>query len=280
MDMVAKARKKLGLEDPLPPELLAADNLTDLKVQIDPQKGNGGTLSSRPNPPSSSTAIAPSPAFFRPNIPLPPIAYRNAEMVSDNSAFKMSGGKSNTTTKKNKSSKSSKANQKSSSKQQDAEEGFVLKPSVPVAASISAQYKTKSKKKRYADDDEDLEGGARGGREEDSRAVFESEYEKKLKADYEQLKSQFNVMLAAATTTTTTIAIARSATDIQSEHDSPSLSVKSVTSSESPSTSQVPSMQRDEGGGGGAGGDDLSHVDKAEMNMVGDGSNGGGAVDR
>lgn len=246
MDMVAKARKKLGLEDPLPAELLQGDhpNPTELKVQVtQQQKGNSGILSGRPNPSSTSSIAVPSPAFFRPNIPLPPIAYRNADMLPE----KKVSAKSSTKKIPSKSSKKSKKN----INKDDVEEDFILKPSIPVGVSISsANYKQQSKKERYAkdhdenDDDDDVDGKndnlRAGGR--NINVVFESEYEKKLQADYEQLKSEFNEKLTKAHSLSNTNTITNGAVD--RTQDSPSLSVNSVVSSDSPSTSQLPSVER------------------------------------
>ena len=250
MEMVAKARKKLGLEDPLPPELLQGGNPNlnpaELKVHVTNHQKGSGILSGRPNPPSSSSVAAPSPAFFRPNIPLPPIAYRNAETVLTE---KKASVKSSTS--KSKSSKSSKVSKKVKN---GLEDDFILKPSIPVAVRISANYKQQSKKERYANDDDGDDDGGSGGdndRATDLRAgdrnindVFESEYEKKLQADYEQLKSEFNEKLTKAHHNLTHTSTNTNTNTNAAIISSPSLSVNSVISSESPSTSQLPSVER------------------------------------
>ena len=187
MDMVAKARRKLGLEDPLPPQVLQMDLPQQTRTDGRPSQADH-KASFLVN---GSSNVLPSQATYLkspPNIPLPPLAFRTSER--DNKPSNNSHTKKKSSTSANKASKNSTSSSSKPSKEAVADESdYVLKPPPIVSLQVSAKLKQVAKKERYADNTDD------------TWTAFESEYERKLKEDYQQLKTAFSEKLTQATAT-------------------------------------------------------------------------------
>mmetsp|Transcript_31140 Transcript_31140/g.42836 ORF Transcript_31140/g.42836 Transcript_31140/m.42836 type:complete len:1326 (+) Transcript_31140:52-4029(+) len=187
MDMVSKARKKLGLQEPPPFTGGSTPLLSGQNVAI-PTPGSRFNHLDIPISSNASHLLTAS-AFYRktpPKLPLPPVAYNRPTTSTKNGKSKKKTTSQAPITVNNDRKSHVKENPNKPTQPSDGH-NFVLKPPAIVSNKIaSTKSKQETKKERYAED------------YDDNWKAFESEYEKKLKEDYAKLKCQFSDMLVKA----------------------------------------------------------------------------------